>query len=80
MHHDLNHDQRARLAVYNAVGNLDLIASLDPFDLLRVAHWVATGNDPDHQLEPTTYGDTVELDTTTAADPQPRPWRAAVTN
>ena len=79
MHHDLDHHQRARLAIYEAVGNLDLIATLDPYDLLRVAHWVATGNDPDVHTDTVTDAP-LELETTTAGDAQPRTWRPAVTN
>jgi hypothetical protein len=47
MRDELTDEQRARLCIFTELNDSDGVVSLDAWDLLRVAHWVETGRDPD---------------------------------
>lgn len=46
---DLTGEQRGRLCIASELIDVST-TELDGFDLLRYAHWVATGQDPDRDL------------------------------
>jgi hypothetical protein len=50
VHTDLTTDQRARLCIVTELIDVST-TELDGFDLLRYAHWVGTGKDPDSGIE-----------------------------
>jgi hypothetical protein len=84
MHHDLNPAQRARLAIYTDITQLETVVEHDTFDLLRVAHWVATGEPEAHAgaCGAVHEADTSEFDLANSiadsATERPTPWRPAV--
>lgn len=79
MHHDINPEQNARLHIYRVLVDADPVANLDPFDILRAAHWIATGHDPDSHITYST-GDTPDVELGDCGTDKPITWRPAVTN
>lgn len=78
MHHDLTPYQRARLAIFTALQEIDGIVDHDTFDLLRAAHWIAYGDNPDSATALRADTDTTELELADPAIERPMPWRPAV--
>jgi hypothetical protein len=78
MHHDLDPGQRARLDIYLHLAQADSVVNLDAYDLLRVAHWVATGENPDAECDHASDGDAVELDLADHSTDRPISWQPAV--
>lgn len=70
MRDELTDEQRARLCILECVIEIAL-ADQDVFDVLRLAHWVEHGRDPEPARQPEAAPDGV-------AAPVPRPWTPAL--
>jgi hypothetical protein len=89
---ELDDAQRARLHIFAQLQDLDGVVDLDSIDLLRVAHWVATGQHPDTDPQSETRSADVHYPERTTepdmskgsyriepANAPPGPWQPAVT-